>query len=434
VASVALASASGKHPQKNHDEEGEANDKVPDPTAIAMGAATARATGTGEKGTGAHDKAKIPVETAIWTKMRPIMHGIADASDTWERFGNALSPTKPFPQDLYRLRLAGLVVPLLAISFFVTSYMFIKGVMFGVGFGFFGDPITLPAIRWLNKTFPNWQKLLEVRNTILKGVPTNAQLTLTLLRIGEANNSPLPPPPNSHKPPPDVPAAVTDEHLRAVGSDYPLNASENELRSAIEDHDPTTKHATDGADIDAAKGTSHGKVGGKVMKFFKGTVKATVESTLGVDRLKAKVGSETSKNRLGVVPDNKEDLLSGPVEFACRHHGKKGHLYISVAGTVPLVAFSLDSKMSKLTNIGQDNEQLRPVWSVPIDEIRELKKVGGLGWKAKLVVGWALDREVADGLEIVTKAGDVHNVTAMVLRDELFNRLIAIPSTKWESW
>lgn len=57
-----------------------------------------------------------------------------------------------------------------------------------------------------------------------------------------------------------------------------------------------------------------------------------------------------------------------------------------------------------------------------------LKKLGGLGWKAKLVVGWALDREVADGLEIVDKLNNHYIVTAMVLRDELFNRLIAMAS------
>ena len=81
------------------------------------------------------------------------------------------------------MRLAALVAPLLIASIFVTSYMFMKGVTFGVGFGFFGDPIISRGLDLLNRKFPNWQKLLELRNTILKGVPTNAQLTITLLRI-----------------------------------------------------------------------------------------------------------------------------------------------------------------------------------------------------------------------------------------------------------
>jgi len=64
----------------------------------------------------------------------------------------------------------------------------------------------------------------------------------------------------------------------------------------------------------------------------------------------------------------------------------------------------------------------------------ELKKMGGYGWKAELVVGWALDREVANGLEIFDRRGNSWKVTAMPLRDELFNRLVAMGGQKWESW
>ena len=76
---------------------------------------------------------------------------------------SALSPTPPFPRDTARLRLAALLVPLLAASIFVTSYMFVKGVTFGIGFGFFGDPVIQPGIQWLNQKFPHWQKILELR-------------------------------------------------------------------------------------------------------------------------------------------------------------------------------------------------------------------------------------------------------------------------------
>jgi Protein of unknown function (DUF3292) len=56
--------------------------------------------------------------------------------------------------------------------------------------------------------------------------------------------------------------------------------------------------------------------------------------------------------------------------------------------------------------------------------------VSGYGWKAKSVVGWALDSEVANGLEIFDRRGNSWKATAMALRDELFNRLIAIASKK----
>lgn len=312
--------------------------------------------------------------------------------------------------------------------------MFIKGLTLGIGFGFFGDPITMPAVRWLNRTFPNWQKLLEIRNTILAGVPTNAQLTLTLLRIGEANKAPLPPPPTKAVPPPDEAAEVTDEHLRAVGADYPLNASKEELNAAIAVHDPNVPRATGGSDIDSAMDKKHGKKGGKILSFLKSGVKGTIETALGADRLKATAGSESAKNRLGVVPKDVESLLSGPIDFACRYHGKRGHAYISTTATIPCISFSLVSDIARAGSTGRTEAELRPVWTMASGDIKEIKKIGGLGWKAKLVVGWALDRQVADGLEITSKTGEQYTLTAMVLRDELFNRLISMGGQKWESW
>lgn len=295
IASVALSGATGKHPQsKPPSEEGSAAHAVPDPSAIALEAANAKEKASGGKPTEKHDKTKVPMENAMWAKMRPIMHGVAEVSDTWERFGNTLSPTPPFPRDLYRLRLASLIVPILAASIFTCSYMFLKGVTFGIGFAFFGDPIISRGITWLNHTFPRWQKLLELRNTILKGVPTNAQLTITLLRLGEANKAPLPPPPHVDDAPPDKPAEVTDEHLRAVGGDYPLNAIKEESDEAIS-HDPTTVHANPGADIDATKSHKHGKKGSKLLSFFKGTTKAAVETAIGADKVRAHVGSTPAK-------------------------------------------------------------------------------------------------------------------------------------------
>ncbi|MBE7181794.1 MAG: DUF3292 domain-containing protein, partial [Terriglobus roseus] len=168
IASVAISSAAGKHPQNDADDENSnaPQDAVPDPTAIATGAADAKDRAAGGKPSAKHDKTKVPMETALWTKMRPIMHGIADVSDTWERFGNALSPTPPFPRDIDRLRLAAVIVPLFAVSLVTTSYMFTKGLTFGVGFGFFGDPIISRGLALLNRRFPNWQKLLELRKYV----------------------------------------------------------------------------------------------------------------------------------------------------------------------------------------------------------------------------------------------------------------------------
>jgi hypothetical protein len=87
IASIALTSATGKHPQNDPPPEDQSvQDAVPDPTSVAISAANARDTSAGVRSSPKHDKTKVPVETAMWTKMRPMMHGIADISDTWERF------------------------------------------------------------------------------------------------------------------------------------------------------------------------------------------------------------------------------------------------------------------------------------------------------------------------------------------------------------
>jgi hypothetical protein len=309
--------------------------------------------------------------------------------------------------------------------------MFMKGVTFGVGFGFFGDPIISRGIVLLNQKFPNWQKLLELRNTLLKGVPTNAQLTITLLRIGEANKAPLPPPPHLATPPPEVPAEISEDSLRATGADWPLNATKEELDEAMA-HDPTVPHETSGVDIDQSKDAKHGKKTSKILGFFKGTAKGGIETAIGADKLKAKVGNTHAKDRLGAVPPKDADMTSGPVEFKARYSGKKGHAYITTKATIPCVAFSTDSTIEKIGTL--EREDLHAVWSIPVGEISELKKVGGYGWKAKLVVGWALGREIADGLEIVERNGKTWKVTALPLRDELFNRLVAMGGQKWECW
>ena len=86
IASVALSSAAGKHPQGDPDsEEDESAAAAPDPTAVAMGAAEAKDKAGGAKPGAKHDKTKVPVETAMWTKMRPIMHMLGDMTDNWER-------------------------------------------------------------------------------------------------------------------------------------------------------------------------------------------------------------------------------------------------------------------------------------------------------------------------------------------------------------
>ncbi len=91
IASIALSSAAGKHPQGEPDGDDAAADSAPDPTAVATSVADSKDVAAGSKPHAKHDKTKVPMETAMWTKMRPIMHGLGDLTDTWERFAKYTS-------------------------------------------------------------------------------------------------------------------------------------------------------------------------------------------------------------------------------------------------------------------------------------------------------------------------------------------------------
>jgi len=425
INSVVLVTATGKHPQ-DEPKPGESvlSSAVPDPTALAVKAADAKTRADGSKPDVEYDKTKASMESTIWAKMRPIMCGIEDVADIWERCANALSPIPPFPANKYRLRLAALVAPLCGISFFVTSYMFMKGVTFGIGFGLFGDPVIQRLLAWLNR---KPQKENTPRSTIMNDVPTNAQLTVTLLRIGEASRTPLPPPPRIDEVPPEHSTDVTKEQLRA---ERPLNLTDEELDTTVE-HAPQTSHETGDPDIDSTKKEEHGKVGNKILGLLKAMTRGVVNTGIGADSVRATTGSRPAKDRLGVVYPLGKKAASGPVSFRARYEGKKGYVYITTGATIPCVAFCPDRAAEKVGL--EEKADLHPVWSVAIADIMELKKTGGYEWKTELVVGWSLGTEVRDDLEIKTRQGETYKITALPQRDELFNRLVAMGAQRWEA-
>ena len=88
-ATIAMSSATGKHDAA--DPEGDPiNSSVPDPTNVAMVSADAKSSAAGGIPNAKHDKTKQPMEDAMWTKMRPIMHIIGDIADGWERFAKCV--------------------------------------------------------------------------------------------------------------------------------------------------------------------------------------------------------------------------------------------------------------------------------------------------------------------------------------------------------
>ncbi|KAL2008350.1 hypothetical protein VTN00DRAFT_8332 [Thermoascus crustaceus] len=440
VASVAVGSAAGKHDQgvpENAPIEG----SIPDPMEITSTTADAQAAAHGKVPSPQHDKSKQPMREAVWTQTRRAMHVISDVTDMYERFGNALSPTPPFPEDRPRLRLASVLVLALWASLLTSAYVFVKTSAFLAGLCFFGDPIIRYIGGLLNHHFPHWQKLLELRNSLLKDIPTNAQLTITLLRIGEASGAPLPPPPSSalHRAP-SRPASLRKE-------DLPLDASNREIEQAVKP-DP---HQTDTAKHDVQEPKNKSKIS-SLIHFLKGTTATGVETKLAVDRVKAVAGSRHAKNNIGIL-HRKGRIVSpsGPVEFEARYRGKKGAMVLDSSTEPATLYFTKD--LEQVTELqehqmkdGNDKEHKHSInimFSIPVTSIQELKKVGGMGWKGKLIVGWSeAHKEVVDGLVITIGKEDdptrqqqkSYHVTAMKARDELFNRLVAMGGQVWESY
>jgi hypothetical protein len=86
-ATIAMSSATGKQPEVEPEKDESPDGDLPDTTRLAMGVAHAQDKASGSKPDKDHDKTKVPLETAMWSKMRPIMHAFSDIADTWERFG-----------------------------------------------------------------------------------------------------------------------------------------------------------------------------------------------------------------------------------------------------------------------------------------------------------------------------------------------------------
>ena len=237
-------------------------------------------------------------------------------------------------------------------------------------------------------------------------------------------------------------------------------------------------YSTDGHSTCAESGsgedggsTKHRKRrGGKLVGFIRKTTRAGVATVLGADRVKAKVGNERARRRLGAVVspaeaevlhdgatratyesaledeteeadtapgaargEGKVDALrrEGPTSFSARVHGKKGRVLLVSGAASPCLSF-VPERPLRGTFFRSREPADGAMFSVGVGDIVALRKVGGFGWKGRLVVGWATGREVLDGLEVEDRWGSRWVFTAVRGRDALFNRLVAIGGQRWE--
>ncbi|KAF7117171.1 hypothetical protein CNMCM5793_005891 [Aspergillus hiratsukae] len=426
VATVAVGSAAGKHDQGTP-EGATMESSVPDAMDIVSKTVDAKTAAGGEVPADTHDKSRQPMKDTVLNGANLAMRVLCDIVDTYERFANALSPTPPFSAVAPCLRLASVLAAGFLVSLLTSSYVFVKLSTFLVGFIFFGDPVLHRLISYLNHEFPHWQKLLELQNSLLKGVPTNAQLTLTLLRIGEVNAAPLPPPPSSSlDKAPSRPASIHHDKLT-------LGATNEEINRAAA---PEPKREA-APPLHEAEKPKKKNIGARIIGFFKGTTATGIETKLAVDRVRAEVGSDHAKNHVGILrKKGRASLPYGPVEFDARYKGERGTAVIDSSQQPPLLYFTTDPTVTQGDYRMGSRKNGTVLFEIPVTDIQEMRKIGGMGWKGKLAAGWAVgSKEVVDGLIINGKhPHDSYQLTAMRTRNELFNRLVAIDGQVWESF
>ncbi|KAF5530920.1 hypothetical protein FPHYL_14000 [Fusarium phyllophilum] len=372
-----------KDPQ--HDESQRGGGKtvnLPDPRSLATRIATAKDIAAGvEKPS--WDKSKSPMQELMWSQMRPLMHWVCRFCDVWERSA--------------------------------------KVVTLGLGVGFFGSIFLRNSYGWLKH---------NMERIVFRGIPTDSQLTIALLRQGERNKAPLPPSPEPNGPPFDEPLVLDGDVLSASAGDRPVGASTEEIRKAAQE-EPAVVRDTGGDDHEYPAHESGGKRRGKLLGIVKPVVQAAAKTVIGVNKIRAKTGTVSAKNRVGAASTREEPSIAGPVEFTCRWQGEKGFVYLTTDADSPSLCFS---KRSVGDSDDSGFHEILPTWTIPVNGITTLNKYSGYGAKAKLLAGWALESEITDGLEIAESDGQSYLITAMARRDQLFNRLCAIGDQKWEIW
>ncbi|WVQ99136.1 hypothetical protein IAU59_006268 [Kwoniella sp. CBS 9459] len=370
--------------------------------------------------------------------------GLGAFADTIERFTNALSPPAPYPDSYARFKMAGaFVVPIMFLLTFVPPWIFARSATFFFGVGMWGQPLLIQAGEKLIELVPNWQELLDMRNSILSGVPTDAQLTLHLLRVAEALNAPLPRPP----PPPlkgTPKEAIKDTTPATVTAEDDAEVLEAEQEGGITEVATKAKHKTKAHILGAFKAA------GKKMAGFHGDV--AVDGTKKQARINETDSSQTSENEKDLTTKekigSKVDKLffqghikdsGGEESYPCKLDGTSGHLILENRSDI--------IKEPRITFVPVSGKSEHFV--LPIDDIVEIKKSHVS--MPRMALGWASGAEV-EGLGLTVRfkpvaqqikdaqggkkseksEGKTLHFTRVGRREQLFVRLVSMGVQRWE--
>jgi hypothetical protein len=183
----------------------------------------------------------------------------------------------------------------------------------------------------------------------------------------------------------------------------------------------------------------------KFISILKGNTKATVETKLAVDHVRAKTGSSKAQGHLGVLPKKKNLIYAGPAEFKARYHGEKGWLYISTTPTSappnsnststttePRLLFLKEDARNQ-QNQFDTSDKSKVLWEMAIRDIQRVKRATAFMSKpAEMAADWSEDTELLGSVEIDGE-GQTWRFTAIPERDALFNRLVAVGGQRWEN-
>ncbi|GAB1191775.1 hypothetical protein APSETT444_000958 [Aspergillus pseudonomiae] len=265
----------------------------------------------------------------------------------------------------------------------------------------------------------------QFSNTLLKGVPTNAQLTLALLRLGEINSTPLPPPPSSHNNEPLWP--IRRKPFGRITSSANDEGASTSLVSQTQSPKP-----------ELSKAEARKKKWSKILRFIGRTIATAMKGHIAFDRAMRITDSVNTKTLIGLLSRRGWATASplGPLKFEAKFERKRGTVVIDSSQEQPVLYFTT-CQSAKLDDLRLENQKKSAVlFQIPITEIKELKKTEGLGWKGKLIVELTADtKHSIDGMVIsrMEPHYQSYHLTGMRGRNQLFNRLIAMDAQFWES-
>lgn len=391
----------------------------------------------------------------------PLQAFTGDLADGAERWEFALGPRAPFPHDEARVKLGMILVLVAAALVVVPPALLQKVVMAVVGLAFFGGPAIERGLEMLDKAKPKWREALELRNSLLKGVPSNVQYVVTLLRMGEQAGMPIPPPPPPTTPPVSRAPSGPVQTQTATTAD----AADKLHTSPSDDAFPAEKEAPV---IVPAKPAKKSKF--KLADLVKGAAAITEHaagvaagnrsidwegmSRVVVDEMKRRTGSNIPEIFMAAVPASGPLARENNYTFFGHYRGRPGHLVLreppkveevgdkaeGFVGSWTLEFVSIWTTKKKSTVMGAGSGPPPPLpsrrasgasvlstattneptpldtsmpakpaksdkatlkVSIPLDGLVSLRKTTGLGWKSRLAAGWVAGVDsLGDGIVV----------------------------------